>query len=276
MPAARRLRSSALCLLCALGGAAEALAHDYWLELSTYRPKGGDRVAISHRVGERLAGDAVPRNPLGILRFDAFAPSGTAMPVPGRDGFDPAGVVIVDSPGTWRVVFQSRPSYVELPPEKFDAYLELEGIEGVREEREKLGEGGKVAREAFSRSAVAVSCASGGLAPPAAARGPVGLELEIVPDGDLCAARPGKDLGFRLLFRGQPAAGVMMMALDQKNPGEPIKVRTDTRGRFRFRLPRAGFWLVKGVAMERSTSDANADWQSRWASLTLELGEGAP
>jgi len=270
-----RLLSAGLGLALALVGAGESLAHDYWLELSSFRPKAGDRVTVSHRVGEQLAGDPVPRNPYAIVRFETLSPSGATMPVPGRDGFDPAGIVLIDSAGPWRVAYQSSDTLVELAPEKFDAYLELEGIAGVREQKEKLGEGKEPAREAFSRSAVAVACGESSIAPPAAARGPIGLELEIVPDHDLCSAKPGQEIGFRLLRLGQPAAGVLMMALDRSSAAGPMKLRTNKDGRFRFRLPRAGFWLIKGVAMERADGIPNADWKSRWASLTFELGEGA-
>ena len=271
----RRLTTRAV-LVFALTGAAAAQAHDYWLELSTFRPEVGERVTVTHRVGERLIGEPVPRNPLAIVRFEVESPAGTSAPVDGRDGFDPSGVVPIDARGSWRIAFQSANTLVELAPEKFDAYLEMEGLASIREKKEKLGEGKKPAREAFSRSAIAVACAGALVAPPPAARGPVGLELEIVPDVDLCSARSGQEIGFRLLRLGQPAPEVLMMALDRESVAEPMKIRTDAKGRFRFRLPRAGFWLIKGVAMERAEGIANADWKSRWASLTFELAEGAP
>lgn len=51
-------------------------------------------------------------------------------------------------------------------------------------------------------------------------------------------------------------------------------VRTDARGRARFRLDRSGTWLVRLVHMEPS-SEAGIDWRSYWASLTFELGSGS-
>jgi uncharacterized GH25 family protein len=269
-----RLATAGVGLALVLAGARGAGAHDYWLELSSFHPEVGERVAVTHRVGERLEGEAVPRNPLAIVRFDALSPAGATDPVAGRDGFDPAGVVAIDAAGAWRVVYQGSDSLVELAPEKFDAYLELEGLDAIRVQREKLGEGKKAAREAFSRSAIAFGCAGGAKASSSAARRPVGLELEIVPDGDLCAAKPGAEVGFRLLRLGQPAAGVLMVALDRTSAAEPMKLRSDAQGRFRFRLPRAGLWLIKGVAMERAAGIPNADWKSRWASLTFELAGG--
>src|SRR5687767_78702 len=105
MGRAYRLLPAVLGLVLALAAAGGAGAHDYWLELSSFRPKAGDRVTVSHRVGERLAGDPVPRNPLAILRFDATSPAGVASPIPGRDGIDPAGILSLASAGAWRIVY---------------------------------------------------------------------------------------------------------------------------------------------------------------------------
>ena len=41
-----------------------------------------------------------------------------------------------------------------------------------------------------------------------------------------------------------------------------------------FTLPRAGAWLIKAVHMIRAPSDAGADWESFWASLTFALPPG--
>jgi hypothetical protein len=273
MAATQILRVVARLCAGALLSAEAAAGHDYWLELSTYRPRPGERVAVLQRVGERLEGETLPRNSQRIGRFESVAPGGVPAPIPGRDGFDPAGVLVIDSAGAWRAVYQGRPSYIELDAAKFGAHLELEGIAGIGELRKKLGEAKKPAREAFSRSAIGVACAQGP-SPPRVWE-PVGLELEIVPESDLCSAKPGDEIGFRLLKSGQPAAGVLMKALDGASASDPLEVRTDATGRFRFRLPRGGVWLVKGVAMERAAGDARAEWRSAWASLTFELSEGA-
>jgi uncharacterized GH25 family protein len=50
-----------------------------------------------------------------------------------------------------------------------------------------------------------------------------------------------------------------------------LSARSDKDGRVRFRLPRAGMWMVKAVHMIAAQPDAQADWQSFWASLTFDL-----
>lgn len=270
-PAGRSLLLGALLFV---RGATAVRAHDYWLEPSSFAPRVGERVTVVHRVGERLAGEAVPRNPFAIVRFDRIDSGGGVGAIAGVDGVDPAGWFVLPPKLPVEIVYQGEPSFVELEASKFEAYLVAEGLEAIRDERRKLGEDGKVARESFSRSAKAWVCGAGesseGPKPE-----PRGLDLEIVADRDLCSARAGEELGFRLLRAGRPVAGVLMMALDRAAPDAPLKARTDADGRFRFRLPRTGFWLVKGVRMERLPGDPRADWRSHWASLTFALGPGA-
>jgi uncharacterized GH25 family protein len=282
-PALPRLLTAA----ALLSGASPSTAHDYWLEPSSFRMPPGTRVSVFHRVGERFVGEPVPRNPFAIVRFDEIDPSGAIRSVEGVDGLDPAGWFVSRRPGKLELVYQSRPSYVELDAATFATYLREEGLEWVSREREELGQGEAVAREAFSRSAKAWTCVGGEPRPEAARPIAHGLELEVVANRDPCDASAGEELEFRLLRDGKPAAGVLTRALLRPSPpllpASPttpsstiLEARTDAGGRFRFRLPLAGVWLIKGVQMERLVGDPKADWRSRWASLTFDLRESAP
>lgn len=277
MPPVRALPTLVAPLAVALAMAlAPALgAHDYWLELSKHRPEVGESVLVSHRVGEHFNGEAVPRNPRAIVRFDLVDSDGATTPVSGRDGFDPAGFFRARSTGSTRVVFQGGRSFVELVPEKFDAYLELEGLEKILRERQRLGREKELAREAFSRSAAAQLCIGPSVAWSRESPTPTGLDLEIVPDSDLCSAKVGTEVGFRVLFRGQPVGGLLAMALSRSNPPVPLVARTDRRGHVAFKLDSAGLWLIKAVEMRALQGEPRADWESFWASLTFELAPSA-
>jgi hypothetical protein len=253
--------------------ASRAGAHDYWLELSNYRPAPGDVVSVAHRVGEHLHGEPVPRDSRRLDRFEALPPAGGAVVVPGRDGQEPAGALAIDAAGSWRIVYQSRPSLARLTPEKFEQYLGEEGLAPALELRRRLGETGTQAREAFSRSVGAIACVSG--APPeGAGLGPAGLELEIVPATDPCTARAGDELRFELQRAGRPAADVQVVAMYRGAPERPLVARTDEHGAVRFRPEEPGFWMIKAVHMERAEGHSGADWRSRWASITFELAPG--
>ena len=246
-----------------------ALAHDFWIEPSRFQPMPGELVKLELLVGERLAGEAVPRNDAWIDRFEAVR-DGAASRVVGVDGSDPAGLIRPDTPGRTLVVYTSRPSYVEVEAPKFEAYLQAEGLDAPRAARARTRSGATPGRERFSRCAKAL-LAVGGASRSGAATAPAGLPLELVAESDPYALQPGDNLTVRLLYLGRPLAGALVKATDRERPGEPVAVRTDAVGRASLALPRAGAWLIHAVHMVPVTGDARADWESFWASLTFEL-----
>src|SRR4051812_44710852 len=122
-----------------------ALAHDFWIEPTTFAPQPGEIVAVKLRVGQDLMGDPVPRDPSLVDRFIVHDGSGD-RPVIGRDGADPAGRPRVDANGLAIVGYQSNPSRVEMPAEKFNQYLKDEGLDRIPRQSATV-------REMFSRCA---------------------------------------------------------------------------------------------------------------------------
>jgi hypothetical protein len=258
-----------LALLAAAVAPAPGAAHDYWLELTAFRPAVGERVGVRHLVGERRAGEEVPRVGPRIVRFDRVGPDG-AEPVTGRDGLSPAGWTAAPEPGLHWVAFESTASTVELAPGLFARYLADEGLEAIAAERERRGEAAALAREAYSRDAKAALCVAETSAAAVTQPVPLGLELELTPLDDPCALLAGARARFELRFRGVPLAGALVRAL---GPGGEASsaARSDRRGRVELRLDRPGVWLVKSVHMSRAAEIPEIDWRSWWASLTLEV-----
>jgi hypothetical protein len=229
-------------------------------------------VTVSHRVGERWVGEPAPRNPPAILRFDVVDAAGRALPVPGAPNADPAGTFLVRAPGAQQVVYQGwNRNFLELPAAKFEDYLRLEGLEWALAERQKRGESAANAREVFSRSAQAWICASPmAAAASEAAPAAVGLTLELVPEQEPCFVKAGQELGVRVLFRGQPTAGLLVLALRGEKAAKPASARSDREGRVRLRLDGPGRWMIKTVHLERA-DQPEWEWESFWSSLTLEV-----
>jgi hypothetical protein len=59
--------------------------------------------------------------------------------------------------------------------------------------------------------------------------------------------------------------------MNRDHPEKPLSARTNASGRVAFDLAPAGVWLVKAVHMVPAPPASGADWESLWASLTLEL-----
>lgn len=247
--------------------AVPAVAHDFWIEPSSFRPAAGQRVAVRLRVGEDLQGDPVPRDPARIERFAEIGPAGEAA-VRGVAGMDPAGWAMPAGPGLHWLVYDSRHASLELAGLKFDTYLGEEGLERIRELRHGSGEStakeGPV-KEIFSR------CAKSLLRVGEGSSGydrVLGLELELVPEKDPYTLKPGEALPVRLLYRGKPLDGALVVAL--ASPDDKVSART-SGGRVSLVLDRPGPWLVKAVHMVPAPAGSGADWESLWASLTFDL-----
>lgn len=243
------------------------LAHDMWIEPSTFAPQAGEILALKLRVGQDLLGDPLPRDSSLINQF-IFEDVEGRKPVIGRDGRDPAGFLRVAAPGLLVVGYRSNPSAVELTAEKFNQYLREEGLDEVAAARAQRHQTGAKAHEIFSRCAKSLVLSGS----PHAGQGDrvLGFTLEIVAERNPYTARPTEDIPFRLTYENQPLAGALVVAMNRLNPAEKLTARTGKDGRVRFRLRPGGMWLVKAVHMIPAPAGSNAEWQSFWASLTFE------
>src|SRR5688572_33456707 len=88
-----RLTLTAIALSCA-----PLLAHDLWIEPTTFAPQPGQTVGVRLRVGQDLLGDPVPRDPALVNQFIVEDAAGR-RPIAGRNGGDPAGFLRVTMPG---------------------------------------------------------------------------------------------------------------------------------------------------------------------------------
>ena len=252
-------------LLWALSAPA-LLAHNFWIEPTTFTPAVGQRVAVRLRVGVELQGDPVPRDPNLIKRFVAVGPSGEA-PVPGVPNTEPAGFEMFSAPGLYTIVYESGRSPVEMEAAKFEQYLKEEGLETVAAARARQDKSAAGAKEVFSRCAKALIAVGG----PGSGHDRVfGQRLELVAEKNPYALAGGGELPVRLLYEGKPLAGALVMALQRGRP-DKLTARSDSKGRVILKLDRPGFWLIKAVHMIPAPADAGADWESLWASLTFAL-----
>lgn len=255
--------------LLALLVATTASAHDFWIEPSTFRPPVDGTVTASLRVGQQVHGDPVPRMPPLIERFVLRGAAGESRVI-GRPGTDPAGIARIAEPGLHWLGYQSNASPMNNDAPKFESYLKEEGLERIAALRKKQGQSAAPVRERFYRCAKALLDTPG-----AAAKGvfdaPLGFTLELVPRKNPYTMTRGGELPVALSFRGKPLANVLVVAMNKEHPGQPVRARTDAKGRVTLRLAHSGFWLVKAVHMESAPAGSGADWESWWASVTFDL-----
>jgi uncharacterized GH25 family protein len=245
-------------------------AHDFWIEPTTFHPEVGSTVGLSLRVGQGFRGDPVPLMPDKIVKFVTVSAAGVETAAGGIPGRDPAGRARVSEPGFVIAGYRSSPSSLELPADKFEAYLKDEGLEKIIAIRARRGESEKPSKEIYSRCAKALLDAGG--AGNAGFDRALGLRLELVPETSpkKLPANAGGSVPVRLLFEGKPLAEALVVAINRDDPDKRLSARTDKAGRVVLALPRGGVWLVKAVHMVPAPAESGADWESLWASLTFE------
>lgn len=257
---------------------APATAHDFWIEPASFMPMPGQTVAVRLLVGEHFSGDAVARPPAASMhRFvlvEAGRSAGTqaGFTVPGRTGADPAGEFRLAGPGAYVIGFHGKANAIELPAEKFNAYLREEGLESVLELRARRDQLNQPGREIYVRCAKSLLLVGSARADGPPADRILGFPLELLAERQPGLLREGDVLPVRLLHEGRPLAGALVFALNRDDPVRRLALRSDADGRVLLPLGRAGQWLVKAVHMRPAPADSGADWESLWASLSFWSG----
>lgn len=272
-----------LAAVLAAGLALPLVAHDFWIEPSSHTLEKGALVSIALKVGDYAVGDAVQRSDARIVDFSIRGP-GVDKQVPGRDGADPAGYARLESEGLYVIGYRSNHASVELEGAKFESYLREKGLDDALAVRAARTEQPSLERELYSRCAKAlVRVGKGG-----DGKGfdqMLGYTLELLPEKNPFELEQSEgDAGvgpvpLRLFYEGKPLVNALVGALSLDAPApkpgephqEPITARTDAEGRVALALPQTGRWLFAAVHMIRVEANPNADWESFWSSLTVEI-----
>ena len=276
---------SSVSMLAAVGIisiATAALAHEFWLEAPRFRLQPGDTVYVHTFVGENFHGEPWTTKAAKIHRLVRFGPTPadttnlTPKDFAETDSFR-TGFAFAQ-PGTHVVLLQSTSSFIELPAEKFTAYLREEGLDYALKLRQENEETAKPGRETYSRCAKTLvqvgDPATVPLAADSACRHAYGLPLELVPEQNPYRLAADKALTVRVLRNGKPAFGAAVQVWQRQPGGLPTihyTTRANQSGRILLRLSGPGPYLLSTVDMRPAPARLRerADWQSVWASLTF-------
>lgn len=248
-------------------------AHDLFLKLSTYfLPPNAPVQALLLNGTFTTSENAVARN-----RIADFTMGGPA----GRTALDSSSVIPrgdsthlrfrTGGPGTYLVGLSVRPREITLTGDQFNEYLKEEGLDDVLSERRRTGTLGEAAKERYAKHVKAIfqvgESRSDGYATV------LGYGAEIVPLDNPYALTRGDALRVRCLVKGQPAAGLTVIAGGTNAQGNPIpetRSRSDEAGIATVRLTSAGRWFVKFISM-RPSSEPGLTHESQWATLTFQV-----
>jgi hypothetical protein len=257
------LRLYALLALTALPLAARG--HDFWIEPEKFHVAGGEQVPLRLYVGQQFKGESVLYAPESFERY-VYAGPGGERKVPGNLGDDPAGSVSTKEPGLYIVGFHSKKfdiTFDSFP--KFEEYLTTEGLERNLQVAKKRFSLSNAVLEIYSRCAKSLVKVGDGAGSDRA----LGFPLELIAETNPYGGQ--RKFSARLLYRGKPLEGALVVAFTKQSPLDKLKVRTDKDGRAVLDLNKPGVWLINCVHMIPGSLLSRADWESFWASLTFEL-----
>lgn len=265
----RLSRVTAAALL--LAASSLAAAHEFWLRPSPFALAPGDVTTLTMYVGEYFNGEQVAFSPNHAASIRVHA-GGAQIDLRSQlrvNAAQPVLQLAFPNTGTQVIAFDSAPSLITLPADKFHAYLHDEGLDAIIRQREQDGSATMPGRERYRRNAktlVQVGSPDGNYATR------TGQKLEILPLADPLQAAPGDTLGFRLVFDDKPLVGALLKAWHRQD-GQTltIRARTDAEGKVRLTLPYPGPWMISTVHMVPVRDGGEADWDSCWGNLTFEI-----
>lgn len=242
-------------------------AHEFWMVAHDNNTQIDKKVLFELRIGSGWPGEKTPRIPNLINSFKAWDKKGQ-YDVSGHDGTFVLGHVKPRVSGATVIALHTNPAQLNLPADEFEEYLKEEGLDKIIQDRADTGQSDLPDLEYFSRSAKTILIANNN------SEGfdkEVGLPLELTPLTDPLKWQKGTKFELQLLLDGQPLADTQVKAQVQSDPTVKLITRTDNDGKVSVQLPDSGLWLFSAVDMKRADIP-DVDWQSVWASLSVEVG----
>jgi uncharacterized GH25 family protein len=176
------------------------------------------------------------------------------------------------APGTYVIGVSTRPKVIALSRADFIAYLKHDGVLDTLAtfEKEKL----TTVRERYSKHVRAI--VQVGEPRTADYAKPLGYPVEIILEQNPYDLKFGKEMSFRVLYKGKPLANQIVKASYEGFHGHDASgghinahsMRTDKDGRAKFLLSNKALWYISLIYMQR-VSAPDVDYESNWATVTF-------
>lgn len=262
------LKSGVMALALSLFSAGTVQAHEFWMIPHDAQSQKDAQVLFELRIGSGLPGKQSVRFPGLVSAFTAHDAKGS-YDVSGRDNSLVIGHLRPRVSGATIAALRTNQAQITLPATEFERYLQEEGLTKVIRLRQEEGDSAQPSTELYSRCAKSIILVDG---ESTGFDQPVGQPLEIIPLSEPLGYQPGQPYRLRLLRDGKPLASAQIKAQLQGKTRYLLKAVSNAQGEAEISLPEAGVWLFSAVDM-MPADNPDADWQSLWASVTLDIGE---
>jgi uncharacterized GH25 family protein len=261
------MKKIAIMLLFLAGTAISA--HEFWLEPQHFHLHKGETLTLKFLVGEDFNGENWKGNRSSVEKLQLFyneIQDNLTQLIPDSLKGDSLNLQFFDE-GTALIAYQSTNKSITLEPSKFLEYLKEDGLDNAIRYRDEHQETDSSGRELYQRCAKTIFQV--GNKTDQSFGQVCGLPSEFIPLTNPYSLKAGDEMAVKILVEGKPADGLMIKTWHRVN-GKTTKkdLLTDSNGVVRFPVSLTGKWMVSNVRMVRLESNATADWQSFWASLT--------
>lgn len=260
--------------LCAV--AAPLRAHDLFLTLQSFFVSANAHVEVRALNGTFTTSESVVARDR-MRDVTVRSPAGTVHPDSTHWRDDKKTSVLslrTGDAGTYSVGMSTHPKILRLEGKAFNTYLASEGVPAVLAARRRSGELALPARERYSKHVKLLLQVGDRHTDEATAA--LGYPAELIPRSNPYALRAGAatTLVVRAMLGGAPAPDLVLQfgGLTRSGTRIPMReVRTNANGDADLVLRQPGRWYVKFIHMTKLTGDPDADYESRWATLTFEI-----
>ena len=273
----RKLVKTAAALLIAVGGVSGASAHEMFLKANNYVQPANSEQTVSLINGtfdkSENAIDRARMNDVTVLGAgkkshpanDSWTDDETTSYLKYKTG----------KPGTYVVGVSTKPKVLTMSREDFIAYLKHDGVLDTLDDFTKNSKLEEVS-ERYSKHVRAVVQVGGERTDDYAEK--LGYPVEIILDQNPYDLRFGDELGFQVLYKGEPAAHQIVRASYEGFHGHDasgghinsVDMRTDAEGRAKFLLSNKAVWYLSLIHMEK-VDEPDVDYESNWATITSSV-----
>ena len=245
-------------------------SHEFWITASEFRILPGDRVQISLWVGENFTGDPWEGRANRITKLiDSHGKYQQNL----IDSIHGKGVDSIyfslKEKGTHCISLATDFKFIELEAEKFNAYLEEDGLETAIAVRRERRETNKPGRERYCRNAKTLIQA--GAFPGDFYSDATGLTCEIIPLVNPYTINENDSITYELRFENKPLGNVLIRHWNKPTANDQHLIavkRTSPTGLVTFEK-KPGETLISAVYMRECPDKSIADWESYWTGITF-------
>ncbi len=262
--------TTALLLLVAI----PVFSHDYWFKPESFFAPVGGSLEVRLYVGDEYKiEEERPLQKERTVSFQMFSAKQTPVDLmaQGQDNQSPVANLSFKSAGNYLIAMERKAATIKLDAKKFTDYLAEEGLDSIIALRAQAGESGMQGRERYRR--YLKSLFQVGNQHDDTYKRVLEQRLEIVPQSNPYAMKPGDTLRVRILFEGKPLVGAKVFAYNQSGSEVHEQAgRTAGDGTVAFKLDGRGEWLIRLVHMRRCAADcAEIDWESFWGAYSFGM-----